>query len=135
VMGWEFLVDAAATIRNNNFTPGAQIMAPRTDQSLAKLRDTTNQYIQPPRYLDNIPRLLTKQVPINLTVGTSTDCSEVYSGQWDNLLIGMRTQLQISVLDQVAMLSAGQVALVAWLRADIQLAQPAAFAVDQGVRS
>jgi HK97 family phage major capsid protein len=110
-------------------------MAPRTDQSLAKLRDTTNQYIQPPRYLDNIPRLLTKQVPINLTVGTSTDCSEVYSGQWDNLLIGMRTQLQISVLDQVAMLSAGQVALVAWLRADIQLAQPAAFAVDQGVRS
>ena len=135
VMGWEFLVDAAATVRNNNFQPGAQIMAPRTDQKLGLLRDTTNQYIAPPAYLNDLPRLSTKQVPINLTVGSSSDCSEVYSGQWDHLMIGMRTTLQISLLDQPFMVSAGQLALVAWLRADVQLAQPAAFAVDTGVRS
>jgi hypothetical protein len=56
-------------------------MAPRLPQSLAKLRDTTNQYIDPPRYLDGLPRLQSKQIPINLTVGTSSDCSEVYTGQ------------------------------------------------------
>jgi HK97 family phage major capsid protein len=81
VMGWEFLVDAIGTIRNANFEPNAQVMAPRTPQSLAKLRDTTNQYIAPPTYLDGISRLTTKQVPINLTTGTSTDTSEVYTGE------------------------------------------------------
>jgi HK97 family phage major capsid protein len=135
VVGWEFLVDAAGAVRSANFEPTAQIMAPRTDQSLAKLRDTSNQYIAPPAYLAGLPRLSTKQVPINLTVGTSTDTSEVYTGQWDNLMIGMRTSLQLQLLDQAFMISAGQYALVAWLRMDVQLAQPAAFAVDTGVRS
>src|SRR5206468_1890093 len=69
-VGWEFLVDDVATVRNSNYEPNAQLMAPRTPQSLSKLRDTTNQYIQPPSYLDGVSRLQTKQIPTNLTVGT-----------------------------------------------------------------
>jgi HK97 family phage major capsid protein len=134
-MGWEFLVDSIGAVRNNNFQPNAQIMAPRSDQSLAKLRDTTNQYIAPPRYLEGTPRLLTKQVPINLTVGTSTDTSEVYTGDWSQLLVGIRTELVVDVLKEAFMQSAGQYAFYAWLRADVALAQPTAFVVDTGVRS
>jgi HK97 family phage major capsid protein len=133
-VGWEFLVDAAGTVKGGNFSPLAQIMAPRTEQSLAKLRDTSNNYIAPPSYLDNIPRLTTKQIGIATTVGTSTDTSQVFTGEWPLAMFGMRTELQLSLLDQAFMISGGQYALVAWLRADFQLAQPAAFAVDTGIR-
>jgi HK97 family phage major capsid protein len=133
-MGWEFLVDAAATVRNNNFEPTAQIMNPRTMQSLAKLRDTTNQYIAPPTYLDGLPRLQTKQIPINLTVGTSTDCSEVYTGQWDQLMVGMRLPFKLTFLKE-RFIDNGQYGFLAYLRADIQLSQPTAFNIDTGVRS
>ncbi len=133
-MGWEFLVDACAAVRNANFETDAQVMAPRLPQSLAKLRDTTNQNIRPPSYLDQIPRLQTRQVPVNLTVGTSTDCSEVYTGQWDQCWIGVRTDLRILPLRE-RFIDSGQYGFLAWLRADVQLAQPAAFVVDTGVRS
>jgi HK97 family phage major capsid protein len=133
-MGWEFLVDGIATVRAANFEPNAQILAPRTTQSLAKLRDTTNQYIAPPSYLDGISRLVTKQVPINVTVGTSTDTSYVFTGQWDQCMIGIRTSFNLQFLRERFLADNLQYAFLAYLRADVQLAQPAAFAVDTGVR-
>jgi HK97 family phage major capsid protein len=135
VIGWEFLVDSIGAVRNLNYEPNAQIMAPRTTQSLAKIRDTTNQYIAPPTYLDGIPRLTTKQIPINLTVGASTDCSEVYTGQWDQLMVGIRTDFQLLFLRERYIADNLQYAFLAYLRADVQVAQPTAFAVDTGVRS
>jgi HK97 family phage major capsid protein len=133
-MGWEFLVDGVATVRAANFEPNAQIAAPRTTQSLAKLRDTTNQYIAPPSYLDGIPRLVTKQVPINVTVGSSADTSYVFTGQWDQCMIGIRTSFNLQFLRERFLADNLQYAFLAYLRADVQLAQPAAFAVDTGVR-
>jgi HK97 family phage major capsid protein len=133
-MGWEFLAQAVGVVRGNNFDPTAQIMAPRTTLSLGLLRDTTNQYIAPPTYLDGVTRLTTKQVPINLTVGTSSDTSEVYTGQFDQLLVGIRTDFNLRFLGERYLADNLQYAFLAYLRADIQLAQPAAFNVDTGVR-
>lgn len=134
VMGWEFLAQAAGAVRTANFEPNAQIMAPRTPLSLGLLRDTTNQYIAPPTYLDGITRLTTKQVPINLTVGTSSDCSEVYTADWSQLMVGIRTDFNMRFLGERYLADNLQYAFLTYLRADIQLAQPAAFVVDTGVR-
>ena len=102
--------------------------------SLAKLKEaTTNAYLAPPPSL--LPRLPTKQVPINLTVGTSTDTSEVYTAQWDQLLIGVRTQLNVQFLRERFLVDNLQYAFLAYMRCDVQLAQPAAFVVDTGVRA
>jgi HK97 family phage major capsid protein len=133
-MGWEFLAQAVGVVRGNNFDPTAQIMAPRTPLSLGLLRDTTNQYVAPPTYLDGVTRLTTKQVPINLTVGTSSDTSEVYTGQFDQLLIGIRTDFNLRFLGERYLADNLQYAFLAYLRADVQLAQPTAFVVDTGVR-
>lgn len=76
---------------------------------------------------------MTNQVPVNLTFGTSTDTSEVYTGDWDKLLIGMRTELSIRFL-QERFIDNLQYAFLAHPRADVQLAQPAAFVVDTGLR-
>jgi HK97 family phage major capsid protein len=89
----------------------------------------------PPAGLADIPRLNSKQVPINLTVGTSTDCSEIYTAQWDQLLVGIRTDFTLQFLRERFLADNLQYAFLAYLRADIQLAQPAAFVVDTGVRT
>jgi HK97 family phage major capsid protein len=134
-MGWEFLAQAVGILRGANFEPNAQIMAPRTVQSLGLLRDTTNQYIAPPSLLAGIPRYTTKQVPITLTVGTSSDCSEVYTGDWSQCMVGIRTPFNIRFLGERYFADTLSYAFVAYLRADVQLSQPTAFNVDTGVRS
>lgn len=129
---WDFLIDAQAAVRTANFEPTAVIDAPRTEQGLTKLKDLQNQYVRPPEGLPQ--RLATNQVPTNLTVGTSTDCSEVYTGQWDQLYFGLRTgPMFIQLVERYA--DVGQVALLVWMRGDIALAHGEAFVVDTGVRA
>ena len=48
-----------------------------------------------------LPRYATTQEPVNRTQGTSVDASNVYYvGDWTQVCIGMRTDLQISVLSE-----------------------------------
>ncbi len=133
ISNYDFHLDAVGTVRNLNFEPTAHIQAPRTSTSLSKLKEaTTNAYLQPPAGL--LPMLPTKQVPINLTVGTSNDCSEIYTGQWNQLMIGMRTAFQLRFLNE-RFIDNGQYAFLAYLRADVQVAHGEAFNVDRGVRA
>jgi HK97 family phage major capsid protein len=130
---YDWHLDAAGVVAGNNFTPNAHVQAPRTSVSLSKLREaTTSAYLAPPPNM--LPMLATKQVPINLTVGTSTDCSEIYTADWSNLMVGIRTDFQLLFLRERFVADNLQYAFLAFLRADIQLAQPSAFVVDVGVR-
>ena len=130
---YDFLVTAVGTLQDNNEDPNGIIYAPRTDRELATLKDTTGQYLRPPTILEDIPRYATNQEPVNRTQGTSVDASNVYVGDWTQLFIGMRTNLEISVLDQ-RYADNGQIAFLGWLRADVAVARPKAFCVVQGVR-
>ncbi|QEU91372.1 phage major capsid protein [Streptomyces kanamyceticus] len=133
ISNYDFHLDAVGAVRNANFEPGAHIQAPRTNTSLSKLKEaTTNAYLQPPAGM--LPMLPTRQVPVNLTVGSSSDCSEIYTGDWSQLAIGIRTEFRIEFLRE-RYADNGQVAFLAWLRGDVQLLQPSAFVVDVGVRS
>lgn len=132
ITNYDFHLDAVGAVRNNNFEPTAHLQAPRTSTSLSKLKEaTTNAYMAPPANM--LPMLPTKQIPINLTVGTSVDCSELYTADWSQLGIGIRTQFRIEFLRE-RYADNGQVAFLAWFRGDVQLFQPSAFVVDTGVR-
>jgi len=133
ITNYDFWLDAKGAVMGNNFEPNAHIQAPRSNVSLSKLKEaTTNAYLQPPANM--LPMLATKQIPINLTVGTSTDCSEVYTAQWDQLMVGIRTDFNLQFLRERFLADSLEYAFLAYLRADIQLAQPLAFVVDTGVR-
>ncbi|MDI9936587.1 phage major capsid protein [Rhodococcus sp. IEGM 1351] len=128
---YDFLLDAAGTVLANGYMPSAHVVAPRSLVSLAKAKDSQGNYLTAPAGL--LPILPTRQVPVNNTVGTSTDTSEVYTGQWNMLAIGIRTGFEIRFL-QERYADNNQVAFLATMRADVQLLQPAAFVVDTGVR-
>jgi HK97 family phage major capsid protein len=134
ITNYDWWLDAKGVVMGNNFEPNAHIQAPRSSTSLAKLKEaTTNAYLQPPPNM--LAMLATKQVPINLTAGTSTDCSEVYTADWSQLMVGIRTEFQLLFLRERFLADNLQYAFLAYLRADVQLAQPSAFVVDTGVRA
>ncbi|MGQ0482901.1 MAG: phage major capsid protein [Pseudonocardia sp.] len=132
---YDHLLDGVQAVRAGNFAPTAVIENPRTATTMSKLREdgATGAYLAPPVALAGMPILTTNQVPANLTVGTSTDCSEIYIGDWSKCWLGIRTELQLTTLvERYADL--GQVAFLCWYRADVQLSQPGAFHVHTGIR-
>jgi HK97 family phage major capsid protein len=131
---YDHLLDAVQACRAGNFDPNAVIQAPRSETTLGKLKEaTTNAYLRPPAALDGIPRLLSNQVPVTLTTGTSTDTSEVYVGEWRHLYLGVRSgPMTIQLKERYA--DTGEAALIVWFRGDVQAAQPGAFTVVSGIR-
>jgi HK97 family phage major capsid protein len=130
---YDWHLDAIGAVRAAGFEPNAHIQAPRTSTSLSKLREaTTSAYLTPPPNL--LPMLVTKSIPINVTVGASTDTSYIFTAQWDQLMVGIRTDFTLRFLGERFLADTLSYSFVAYLRADIQLAQPSAFVVDTGVR-
>jgi HK97 family phage major capsid protein len=130
---YDWHLDAIGAVRAAGFDPNAHIQAPRTSTSLSKLREaTTSAYLSPPPNL--LPMLVTKSVPITVTTGTSTDTSYIFTAQWDQLMVGIRTDFTLRFLGERFLADTLSYSFVAYLRADVQLAQPSAFVVDTGVR-
>ncbi|MGK5171829.1 phage major capsid protein [Geodermatophilus sp. CPCC 205761] len=129
------LVDSVGRVRDAAEEPTAQILADRTARSLAKAKDTAGQYLPAPSYLDGVRRLTTSGVPVNLTTGTNADTSDVFTGDFSKLYVGVRTELTITVLSERYMQEEGSYGLVAWYRGDIGVARPKAFDIVRGVRA
>lgn len=130
---------AIAALKGANLQgPFGIITSTRTEGELSGLQDTLHQPLRKPDLVAAARFFSTNQIPNNLTVGTGTTCSDAFIGQWDQLLIGMRTQMlmEVSRVAADATSSAftnGQVWVRAYLRADIQLAHPQAFYVLSGI--
>lgn len=113
--------------------PTAAIMAPRSLIKLGALADTTGQPLQVPGMLQAVKLLQTSQLPTDMTVGGSTDCSEIYVGDFSKMFFAMREQLSIQMLSE-AYADYGQIAFVCHCRVDILVQRPQAFCLISGVR-
>jgi HK97 family phage major capsid protein len=134
IANYDWWLDAIGAVRAAGFEPNAHIQAPRSSTSLSKLKEaTTNAYLTPPAGL--LPMLTTKTVPINITVGASTDTSYVFTADWSQLMMGIRTDFTLRFLGERFLADTLSYSFLAWLRADVQLSQPTAFVVDRGVRA
>lgn len=123
----QILTLTADLLEVNSDFPTAAVFAPRTWETLAKLEDTLTQPIPKSPALEPVSFLVTNSVPINETQGTASNASHIImSGHWDQLLIGIRTALRIQVLKE-RYADNLQFGFLAYLRADIALARPAAF--------
>ena len=87
-----------------------------------------------PKLVSDVPILSTTGIPVDETQGTSTTASSAFVGDFNQVLVGIRTQLQITVL-QERFAEVGQVGFVGWLRADVAIARPAAIARITGLRA
>jgi HK97 family phage major capsid protein len=113
--------------------PTGAIMSPRSLTVLGGLLDTTNQPRQQPKILDNTKFIATSQIPNNLTVGTSSDCTEIYIGDFSKFIYFMREGVSIQLLKE-AFATTGEIGFMCHTRVDAAAIYPAALAVVTGVR-
>lgn len=131
---YDSIVDAVFRARSANEEPNGMIYASRTGKALGTLKDTTNQPLVAPPYLDGVNRFESNQIPTNLVVGTSgTTTSDVFVGDWSQMYVGVRTDLSVQVLTE-KYADFGQIGFSAWGRYDIAVARPAAFQIVSGVQ-
>ncbi|WP_172327844.1 phage major capsid protein [Mangrovicoccus sp. HB161399] len=126
------LVRARTGILSANAGPvSAIIMHPRDEGAIAEMVDTNGNPLIMPRVLEPIPVLTTTALPIDGGVGTNE--SSVIVGNFRHLLIGMRTNITVTVLREHF---AGnmQYGLLAYMRADVAVSQPGAFHTITGVQ-
>lgn len=122
-----------ALLQANAPTPGAAIMSPRSLVKLGGLADSTGQPLRVPSMLEPVKLLTTSQIPNNLTVGTSSDCSEIYLGDFTKMALMLREGLSVQPLSEL-FAGTGQLAFMCHCRADFSIFYPAAFALVTGVR-
>lgn len=130
-LSYDFLIDAATAVRENNFEPNFHIVAPKTRGALQKSKNSQGDYLTPPP--DLLPIYDTKNVATGVTTGTSTDATSIITGAGQLLGIGIRTSFSIRVLHE-RYADTQQVGILANMRFDVQLLQPKAFVLDTGVR-
>ncbi|GAB5449930.1 MAG: hypothetical protein Hals2KO_02580 [Halioglobus sp.] len=117
---------------NNAAMPTGAIMAPRTYFDIDAWADTTGQPIQLSPAIAAVPFLETNQVPIDQSHGTANDASCILMGDYSQMMIGVRTELQIQIANELYRAN-GQVGFFARARYDVQLRQPKAFCKVTGI--
>lgn len=126
---WDFVVDRAGDVEDNDFDVSAAITSPRVGRQLGKLKDANNQPMQRPERVD-YPILESTQVPTDL--GAGNDESLMFVGQWDQLLIGLRRNMTMFPLRERFM-DTGEIGLVVWTRADVAVARTGAFSIEDAI--
>jgi HK97 family phage major capsid protein len=114
------------------------IYAPRTAGAIDRMKDGQGLPLQPPESFKNIQKLVTNQVPVDLTKGTADNASEAYVGDFSNLLMGMRTNMTMEVSREAADSSGSafrelQLWVRIYLRADVALMRPNHFVLINGI--
>jgi HK97 family phage major capsid protein len=132
---YDDLLQALELIQTANGAATAALLTPRDAGTLARLKDTTGQYLAPPPAVAALPRLTTTQIPTTLGAGNE---SEIYVGDWRRLVWAVRTQIQLEVSQEAAdsggsAFSAHQVWIKATARCDFYVEQPRHFVVLTGV--
>lgn len=127
VEGWKAIATENAPL------PTAEIMHPREMATFAGLVDTTGQPLRRPDLLSGMTQHQTSQIPVNLTVGSSSNCSEIYQGNFGLFNWYFREQLSIQVLNELHA-TTGEIGFIAHSRVDCAVVYPKAFNVITGVR-
>ena len=133
--GWSNFFSAAQLIAEANApAPTSAIMSPRSLIKLGGLLDSTGQPARTPPMLEGLQLIATSQIPNNLTVGTSTDCSEIYVSDFSTVHFAMRESVSVQLLSELHA-GTGEVGFACHVRADFVATYPAALAVITGVRA
>ncbi len=125
---WNEVLDTIYTVRQFNEEPNAILWNAKMAQKLAKTYDTTGQPLTMAPDVAGLERYITNQIP-SFTQGTATGtATDVFVGDFTQLLIGQRLDVTIQTLTE-RYAEFGQVGIVAHWRGDVALARPRAFAV------
>lgn len=117
---------------NNSVAPTGYLMAPREWETLAVLKDTTNRYLDRPQALEGVPFLETTNIPVDESHGTASDASRIVTGNWNDLVIGLRSEMRIELLRE-RYADSYQFGFLVHMRVDALPAREESFAQITGI--
>lgn len=97
------------------------------------LTDTTGQLINASQWKKGYEPVTTNVALTNLTVGSGTNLSRIYFGDWQYFEMIQSSQIQLRVLDDSFYAKKLQVGVIAWTFVDFLIHYPEAFEVRQAV--
>ncbi|MEX2650358.1 MAG: phage major capsid protein [Alphaproteobacteria bacterium] len=110
------------------------VMHPRSWAALGKLEDSTGQPLRPPAAWERVRQLVSTQVPVTLTQGSSNVASDIIIGSWPEVMVAIRSALRIEISREAgAAFSDDQTWFRCILRAHWTLAHPGFFVRIVGV--
>lgn len=130
---WNEILDTVYTPTDYNEQPNALIWNSKAARMYAKAYDTTGQPLQIPSDVSSLRRFVSNQIP-SYTQGTMTSvATDVFCGDWSQLLIGQRLGLTVQVLSELYA-ATGEIGILATWRGDVAVARPRAFSVFRAIK-
>jgi len=128
---YDFIVDSIGRIWAANHEPNARIYNSDLATAIAKFKDTTGQPLAVPADVAAVTAFRTNQIDND---GGSPTATMMFVGDFSQLMIGLRTSFRLE-MSRIAGDAFGklQIAVRAYLRADVQLAHPEAFNVTTNI--
>ena len=111
-------------------------MAPRTFGTLDRLKEgSTNAPLGAPQSYQDLKKFYTNQIPVDQTQGTSDEASCAFVGDFKNVVIGMRKNLNIDISPVAGTDTFAKVeALIrAYMRIDVAILRENHFTVIKGI--
>jgi len=119
---------AVQAVRYRNYNPNAYVLDPGGAGSLARLKTTIQDYLEPPADVAALEQFYTSSI--------STGGADVYVGDFSQLWFFPRTGINIEVSREGGTaFTKGQIAVRAYLRADAIAVAPGAFEIIAGYTS
>jgi HK97 family phage major capsid protein len=130
---WAEVIQSVFKVKRGNEEPNALIWNSALAQQYAGAVDTTGQPLAVPPALEGIRQFETNRIP-NYTQGTmSNRATDLFAGDFSQLLIGQRLDLTIKPLPDLYA-GNGQIGVMAVARIDTALARNTAFAVYRALQ-
>jgi HK97 family phage major capsid protein len=119
----------------NGPVPNTAIMSPRTLIGYSLLKSGDGKPLERPDLIKNITFFDTSKMPVTEEQGSSgAVCSSIILGGFESLVIGIRSVMEIQVLNE-RFADYGQVGFLATMRADSAVYQPKAFCKIIGIKA
>ncbi len=130
---YDSFLDAQFELENANVPgPFAAAMHPRTARDIRKLKDSQGNPLLIPETVRDMRRVTSTQMPTDETQGNSSDASSVIVARWPGVMVGLRSEFRLQVLNE-RYADFGQIAFLGWMRMDVQVEQAKQFARIQGI--
>src|SRR6266508_3351581 len=125
---WNEVIQTIFLPQSFNESPNALLWNAKLAQQYASGYDSTGQPLAVPAGIADLQKIVTNQIPI-FTQGTmTTRATDLFVGDWSQLLIGQRLQFVVQTLTE-RYAELGQIGIIAHWRGDVGVARPRAFAV------
>jgi HK97 family phage major capsid protein len=130
ILNWDDFIDAYAKILEVNSRATGYIINPATFSALTKLTQAADGgYMLPPAPISQLAQLVSSRVPKDIN-GTE---SVAYLGNFQNIVFGIRQQLQLEIDTQGGNFTTHSVGIKMTWRGDIQVINPAEIVALRGI--